>query len=78
MSFSIKFVSVSQEEEKRGRFSSRVFKHFFLVPRREQTRERVMREMSETRIQKRREWLANVKKKSGAKHEIQGACPHSE
>lgn len=37
--------------------------------------------MSEKRRQKEREWLANMrgqKKKSGAKQEIQGACPHSE
>lgn len=52
------------------------FQGFFSVPRREKTCEGVM---SEKRIQKRREWLANVRKnKSGAKHEIQGACPHSE
>lgn len=56
------------------------FFFFFLVPRGEQTCEGVISKMSEKRqIQKKSEWLANVrKKKSGAKHEIQGACPHSE
>lgn len=53
------------------------FQVFVLVPRREQTCKGVMSKMSEEDTEK--EWLANVRKnKSGAKYEIQGACPHSE